>query len=107
MPDKRPIVVVGSINNDLVAIADRIPAVGETVLGTGFQVHPGGKGANQAVAVARLGSPARRIGSLGSDNFGAQLRTHLQAGGIDCTGIGTCEGSSGVAVILVSNRGEN
>jgi ribokinase len=107
MPDKRPIVVVGSINNDLVAIADRIPAVGETVLGTGFQVHPGGKGANQAVAVARLGYPARMIGRLGNDNFGAQLRTHLQAVGVDCSGIATCEGSSGVAVILVSNRGEN
>jgi ribokinase len=107
LPEKRPIVVVGSINTDLVAIADRIPAVGETVLGTGFQVHPGGKGANQAVAVARLGYPAQMIGRLGNDNFGAQLRTHLQAFGVDCSGIATCEGSSGVAVILVSNRGEN
>jgi ribokinase len=107
LSEKRPIVVVGSINTDLVAIADRIPAVGETVLGTGFQVHPGGKGANQAVAIARLGYPVQMIGRLGSDNFGAQLRTHLQAVGVDCSGIATCEGSSGVAVILVSNRGEN
>ncbi len=98
---------MGSINTDLVAIADRIPAVGETVLGTGFQVHPGGKGANQAVAVARLGYPVRMIGRLGNDNFGEQLRNHLQAVGVDCSGIATCEGSSGVAVILVSNRGEN
>jgi ribokinase len=107
LPEKRPIVVVGSINTDLVAIADRIPAVGETVLGTGFQIHPGGKGANQAVAVARLGYPAQMIGRLGNDNFGANLRTNLQAVGVDCSGVATCEGSSGVAVILVSNRGEN
>jgi len=98
---------VGSINTDLVATADRLPAVGETVLGTGFQVHPGGKGANQAVAVARLGYPARMIGRLGNDNFGAQLRIHLETVGVDCSGIATCDGSSGVAVILVSNRGEN
>ena len=98
---------MGSINTDLVATADRIPAVGETVLGTGFQVHPGGKGANQAVAVARLGYPAQMIGRLGNDDFGAQLRAHLQAVGVDCSGVATCEGSSGVAVILVSRRGEN
>ncbi len=98
---------MGSINTDLVAFANRIPAVGETVLGTGFQVHPGGKGANQAVAVARLGYPARMVGQLGNDTFGVQLRTHLQAVGVDCSGIATCEGPSGVAVILVSSRGEN
>jgi ribokinase len=104
---ERPIVVVGSINIDLVAIADKIPSVGETVLGTGFQIHPGGKGANQAVAVARLGYPVRMIGRLGNDSFGAQLRTHMEAVGVDCSGVTTCEQPSGVAVILVSNRGEN
>jgi ribokinase len=98
---------VGSINTDLVAIADRIPSVGETVIGTGFQIHPGGKGANQAVAVARLGYPSRMIGRLGNDHFGTHLRTHLQAAGVDCSGVDTCEESSGVAVILVSSRGEN
>lgn len=104
---KRPIVVVGSINIDLVAIADKIPAVGETVLGTGFQIHPGGKGANQAVAVARLGYPVMMIGRLGNDSFGAQLRTHMQAVGVDCSGVATCDQPSGVAVILVSSQGEN
>ncbi len=98
---------MGSINTDLVAIADRIPAVGETVLGTGFQIHPGGKGANQAVAVARLGYPVRMIGRLGKDGFGDQLRTHMQAAGVDISGVATCDETSGVAVILVSSRGEN
>jgi ribokinase len=98
---------VGSINTDLVAIAGKIPAVGETVLGTGFQIHPGGKGANQAVAVARLGYPVRMIGRLGNDSFGAQLRSHMQSVGVDCSGVTTCEQPSGVAVILVSSRGEN
>jgi len=104
---QKPIVVVGSINTDLVAIADRIPSVGETVIGTGFQVHPGGKGANQAVAAARLGYPVQMIGRLGNDSFGAQLRTHMRSVGVDCSGIAACEEPSGVAVILVSSRGEN
>ncbi len=107
MPSKKPIVVVGSINLDLVAIAERIPSIGETVIGTGFQIHPGGKGANQAVAVARLGYPVRMIGRLGSDAFGAQLRNHLGGAGVDMAGIRESDGPSGVAVILVSRKGEN
>jgi len=107
MPSKKPIVVVGSINLDLVAMAERIPAIGETVIGTDFQIHPGGKGANQAVAIARLGYPVRMIGRLGSDAFGAQLRGHLESAGVDMAGIGASEGPSGVAVILVSRKGEN
>jgi ribokinase len=99
--------VVGSINTDLVSLTARIPAVGETVLGTDFLIHPGGKGANQAVAVARLGYPVRLIGCLGNDSFGAQLRTHLEQAGVDTAGIGTREGTSGVAVITVSQAGEN
>jgi len=104
---QKPIVVVGSINTDLVAITRKIPAVGETVLGTDFQVHPGGKGANQAVAVARLGYPVRLIGRLGNDAFGDQLRAHLISAGVDATGVATSEGASGVAVIVVSSQGEN
>jgi ribokinase len=98
---------VGSINSDLVATADRIPAVGETVIGSGFQVHPGGKGANQAVAVARLGYPVEMMGRLGSDSFGQELRAHMQSVGVDCSGVAESEGASGVAVILVSGKGEN
>ena len=107
MPNRKPIVVVGSINLDLVATSENIPAIGETVIGTDFQIHPGGKGANQAVAIARLGYPVRMIGKLGSDAFGVQLRDHLNETGVDLAGVGTCDGSSGVAVILVSGKGEN
>ena len=95
MPRQKPIVVVGSINIDLVSVSAKIPGVGETVLGTDFQIHPGGKGANQSVAVARLGYPVRLIGRLGSDEFGTQLRTHLQAVGVDIAGVATYEGTSG------------
>lgn len=107
MPAQKPVVVVGSINTDLVAVARKIPSVGETVIGTDFQIHPGGKGANQAVAVARLGYPVRLIGRLGSDTFGAQLRTHLQSAGVDVSTVGTSEGTSGVAVIVISSEGDN
>jgi ribokinase len=104
---QKPIVVVGSINTDLVAVAEKIPAVGETVIGTDFQIHPGGKGANQAVAVARLGYPVQLIGRLGNDAFGAQLRTHLEKSGVETAGVASTEGVSGVAVIVVSSAGEN
>ena len=104
---QKPIVVVGSINTDLVAVTKRIPVVGETVIGSDFQTHPGGKGANQAVAVARLGYPVRLIGRLGSDTFGADLRSHLVKAGVDITGVSTSDGASGVAVIVVSAQGEN
>ncbi len=104
---QKPIVVVGSINTDLVAVTRHIPAVGETVIGSDFQIHPGGKGANQAVAVARLGYPVRIIGRLGRDTFGAELRTYLEKAGVDIAGVSTTDGVSGVAVIVVSERGEN
>ncbi|HEX3470375.1 MAG TPA: ribokinase [Silvibacterium sp.] len=107
MMNRKPIVVVGSINIDLVAKAERIPVNGETVLGTDFQTHAGGKGANQAVAVARLGYPVSMIGRLGSDSFGTELREHLQSAGIDVSAVQTSEGSSGVAVIIVSPSGDN
>lgn len=104
---KKPIVVVGSINIDLVATAEQIPVAGQTILGGDFQIHPGGKGANQAVAVARLGYPVRMIGRLGDDAFGAQLRAHLTKEGVEMAGVTTTPGSSGVAVIVVSAKGEN
>jgi len=104
---EKPVLVVGSINTDLVAISERIPSVGQTVIGMDFQIHPGGKGANQAVAVARLGYPVRMVGRLGNDSFGTQLKTQMESAGVDCTGITMCDGVSGVAVILVSRDGEN
>jgi len=103
----KPIVVVGSINTDLVAVTKRIPVVGETVIGSDFQIHPGGKGANQAVAIAQLGYPVRLIGRLGTDSFGAELRTSLTNAGVDIGGVSISDGTSGVAVIVVSERGDN
>ena len=107
LPGPKPIVVVGSINTDLVSMTERIPVAGETVLGREFHVFPGGKGANQAVAVARLGYPVRMIGRVGTDSFGNEARTHLKNSGVDTELIGTSEGPSGIAVISVSAKGEN
>lgn len=91
-------VVVGSINTDLVSVARKIPAIGETVIGTDFQIHPGGNGANQAVAVARLGYPVQLIGRLGDDAFGAQLRAYLETAGGNIERVAVSQGASGVAV---------
>jgi ribokinase len=105
---KKQIVVVGSINIDLVASTERIPAPGETVLGNSFQIHPGGKGGNQSVAIGRLGYPVKMIGCLGEDIFGAQLRSHMKNAGVDISGVATKAGSaSGVALIVVAQSGEN
>ena len=104
---QKPVVVVGSINIDLVSTSERIPAIGETISGIDFQVHPGGKGANQAVAVGRLGYPVSMIGRLGADAFGQQLKANLESAGVDISGVMTTEGTSGVAAILVNAKGEN
>ena len=104
---KKPIVVVGSINLDLVVGADRIPKVGETVAGKTFNTFFGGKGANQAVAAAKLGYPVAMIGCVGTDAFGTQLREGLDDAGVDTVGVSIVEGPSGVALITTSSRGEN
>ncbi len=103
----RPIVVVGSINMDLVSAAPRIPIAGETLLGSGFQMHPGGKGANQAVAVGRLGYPVEMIGMVGSDLFGEQMRLQLHSAGVGVIAVKTVEGPTGIAAITVAANGEN
>jgi ribokinase len=107
MTERKPIVVVGSINMDLVSTAERIPAVGETVIGSDFQQHHGGKGANQAVAVARLEYPVELIGCLGSDTFGDELQEGLRSAGVGVSAIERVAGPSGIATIIVSSRGEN
>jgi ribokinase len=104
---QKPIVVVGSINLDLVVGADRIPQVGETIMGHSFSTFYGGKGANQAVAAAKLGYPVSLIGNVGSDAFGPQLRNGLQEAGVDTTCVNTVEGASGVALITTGLGGEN
>jgi ribokinase len=104
---QKPIVVVGSINLDLVAAADRIPQVGETIIGNSFHTFHGGKGANQAVAVAKLEYPVSMIGNVGNDSFGSQLRKGLEDAGVDTTQVNAVEGASGVALITIGRSGEN
>ena len=103
----KPIVVVGSINMDLVSHAHHLPRPGETIVGTSFNLHSGGKGANQAVAVARLGHPSILLGKLGSDAFGQQLLETLRGYGVDTQHIEVSGGSSGTATIVVDEAGEN
>ena len=104
---RRPIVVVGSINMDLVAHTRQIPVPGQTVVGTGFDTTPGGKGANQAVAAARLGYPVQMVGRVGEDVFGQALVDNLAAAGVQTEAIERVSGPSGVASILVADSGEN
>jgi ribokinase len=101
------VVVVGSVNMDLVARAVRLPTPGETVSGDGFATLPGGKGANQAVASARLGAPTAFVGCVGDDAFGAALRRGLEEDRIDCRALRTVPGPSGVALIVVDRAGRN
>ncbi|MFC3625124.1 ribokinase [Vogesella amnigena] len=100
------VVVVGSINMDLVAVAPRFPAPGETISGERFVTVPGGKGANQAVAASRLGASVSMVGKVGRDGFGDQLLAVLQHEGVDTRHVGRADGASGVALITVSG-GEN
>jgi ribokinase len=101
------VVVVGSINLDLVARCERLPRPGETVTDAVFERIPGGKGANQAVAAARLGAPASMIGCVGDDDFAREALTGLEEAGVDLSAVKTVDGATGVAVILVDGSGEN
>ena len=103
----KPIVVIGSINFDLVSASERIPVPGETVIGSTFNTVPGGKGANQAVAASRLGAQVAMIGKLGTDSFGRDLKAGLEQAGVNTDAIGCVEGSSGVAQIITDAQGNN
>ncbi|MDQ0653458.1 ribokinase [Pseudomonas cedrina] len=105
MPAK--VVVVGSLNMDLVTRASRLPRAGETLIGQTFSTVPGGKGANQAVACARLGADVSMVGCVGTDAYGTQLLEALQVEGIDCRAVSTVDGSSGVALIVVDDSSQN
>lgn len=102
------IVVIGSINMDLVVRVERLPKPGETVRGREFQTIPGGKGANQAVAAARLGAETHMVGRVGHDEFGRHLRQSLADNGVHVEYVTSdLEYPNGVAVILVQESGEN
>ncbi|MGA2568893.1 MAG: ribokinase [Terracidiphilus sp.] len=104
---RKPIVIVGSIMMDLVTRAPRIPAIGQTLIGTGFGTTPGGKGGNQAVAAARLGYPAAMVGKVGDDVYGPALIENLKQAGVETAGMAQTRGSSGLAPMFVADDGLN
>ena len=106
--DPLTIAVLGGINMDLVGTAPRLPMPGETVIGETFYTAPGGKGANQAVAAARLGARVRMVGRVGDDVFGPRLMDALRSQGVDVTGVGVDrDRPSGTAIILLDARKQN
>jgi ribokinase len=107
MADRPGIIVFGSLNMDLVVRVSRAPRSGETLQGRGFMTNPGGKGANQAVACARQGASVAMVGCVGRDGFGDALREALSADGIDVTQVRPVDASTGVAVVMVDDEGEN
>ena len=103
-----PLVVVGSLHMDLIVSAPRLPRAGETVLATGHGFGPGGKGGNQAVAVARLGQPIVMVGAVGADEHGRRVLAALSREGVDVSYIGVDDAlPTGLAVVAVDAAGEN
>ena len=108
MPQPPRITVLGSLNMDISVTVPRLAGPGETVLGSAARLQPGGKGANQAVAAARLGATVRMVGCCGDDAFGGTLQSALTAAGVDITAVRVLAGvPSGLALITVDATGEN
>src|SRR5690349_1808963 len=101
------VVVVSSINVDLVVVSERLPAAGETVAGGSFASYGGGKSANQAVAAARLGADVEFVGAVGRDAMGDEAEAALREEGIDVAGLARVDAPTGVALIVVDAQGEN
>ncbi|NOX21486.1 MAG: ribokinase [Actinobacteria bacterium] len=102
------IAVVGSINHDIVVRVPRHPLPGETIMGSGHFTAPGGKGANQAVAAARLGATVTMVGAVGDDSVGAELVAGMIADGVDCSRVRIVDGvGTGIALITLDDKGEN
>ncbi|MGH9272758.1 MAG: PfkB family carbohydrate kinase, partial [Ilumatobacteraceae bacterium] len=99
--------VVGSANLDLVATTGTLPRPGETVLGTAYAEHAGGKGLNQAIAAARAGARTAFVGAVGDDQAGSRLLAELTAAGVDTSGAARRSGPTGRALITVDAAGEN
>ena len=103
----KKICVIGSLNMDLVVNVDDMPKKGQTLIGSSFKEVPGGKGANQAVAIARLGADITMIGKVGNDSFGKTLINQLKTDNVKTDYVHIEEGSSGVAMITVDKNAEN
>lgn len=102
------ILVVGSLNMDMVVNAPYIPKVGETIIGSNFQTNPGGKGSNQAVAISKLGGHVKMLGCVGKDEMGQTLIDSLEKAGVDASSVTKIEDQvSGIAVITVDDLGAN
>jgi len=101
------IVVIGSINLDLIATVERLPRPGETVPGESFATAPGGKGANQALAARRAGAEVKIVGAVGNDAFAGEALALLRDGRVDLSKVRTTETATGIASILVGADGEN
>jgi ribokinase len=101
------ITVFGSINIDLIVAVAALPRPGETVLGPGYRLAPGGKGANQALAAARAGGTVRMIGAVGNDDFAARALADLAAAGVDLSRVARVPEPTGAAMICVDAKGEN
>ncbi len=108
MPRRPRLTVVGSLNMDISVSVSRLPGPGETILGAGAVIAPGGKGANQAIAAARLGGLVRMVGCVGEDEFGSQIMAALRAEDVDLAPVRTVPGCvTGLALITVDAAGEN
>ena len=105
--DSPNITVLGGVNMDLIVMAHDLPRPGETVLGQGLRMRQGGKGANQAIAAARCGARVMFLGAVGNDHFAASLRHQLVVEGVGSELIREVDGTSGVAIIVVDESGEN
>ena len=105
--DRPRVIVVGSINTDLVVVGERLPTAGETVSGGVFSQHGGGKGANAAVAAARLGAHVTMVGAVGRDAFGDEALELLRGEGVDTSWVARSDAPTGVALITVDASGEN
>ena len=107
MSEHPEIIVIGSLNADLVQNVDRLPKAGETIVGGNLETFSGGKGANQAVAAGRMGARVSMIGQLGNDSLASLLSASLKSAGVNAELVGKSDCSTGAAVILVLPDGEN
>ena len=108
MPNRPRVTVLGSLNMDISVTVPRLPEPGATVLGSAARFTPGGKGANQAVAAARLGAGVRMAGCVGDDDFGRRLLAALRGEGVNADGVRvTADAPTGLAMISVDHAGEN